>query len=61
MKKLMMLLVLGLVLTGALWAAGAQESAAEDVTLSVLWFNDANESQVFMDTIQDYLEANPNV
>ncbi|MBN2860131.1 MAG: sugar ABC transporter substrate-binding protein [Sphaerochaetaceae bacterium] len=61
MKKLMMLLVLGLVLTGALWAAGAQESAAEEVTLSVLWFNDANESEVFMDTIQDYLEANPNV
>ena len=35
--------------------------AQEDVTLSVLWFNDANESEVFLDTIQPYLDENPNI
>lgn len=35
--------------------------ADDDVTLTVLWFNDANESDVFMDTISDYLADHPNV
>ncbi len=61
MKKLLVLLITLLLLTGIVWAAGQKESAAEDVTLTVLWFNDANESEVFMNTIQDYLDAHPNV
>ena len=30
-------------------------------TLTVLWFNDANESEVFQNTMADYLAKNPNV
>ena len=65
MKKAIFLLM-ALFLTASLWAAGGQDeaadsAAAEDVTLSVLWFNDGNESEIFMDTVADYLEANPNV
>ena len=32
-----------------------------EVTLTVLWFNDANESDVFLETIDGYLDANPHV
>ncbi len=61
MKKLV-LVVLVLLSASMIWAAGAQDDAAEkDVTLSVLWFNDGNESEVFLNTISDYLEAHPNV
>ncbi len=64
MKK-PILLVMVLFLTGFLWAAGGQEesgpSEVEDLTLSVLWFNDGNESEVFMNTVSDYLESHPNV
>ncbi len=35
--------------------------AQDEVTLKVLWFNDANESEVFEETIKDYLDENPNV
>ena len=34
--------------------------AQQEVTLSVLWFNDANESDVFLETVADYLAANPH-
>ncbi|HWR11201.1 MAG TPA: sugar ABC transporter substrate-binding protein [Rectinemataceae bacterium] len=30
-------------------------------TLTVLWFNDANESEVFQNTMADYVAKNPNV
>jgi len=61
MKKLV-LIVLVLLTASMIWANGAQEDAAEkDVALSVLWFNDGNESEVFLNTISDYLEAHPNV
>ncbi len=30
-------------------------------TLTVLWFNDANESEVFKNTMADYVAKNPNV
>jgi len=61
MKKLFFILLV-LLSASLIWAAGSQEPAEkEDVTLSVLWFNDGNESEVFMNTIADYLEANPNV
>jgi len=62
MKKSFLIITM-MVLGISLFAAGAAESAttAKPTTLSVLWFNDANESDVFLDTIQDYLAANPNV
>ncbi|HCS37098.1 MAG TPA: sugar ABC transporter substrate-binding protein [Sphaerochaeta sp.] len=62
MKKLVLVLSVLLLATIQLFAAGAQEKASqEEVTLSVMWFNDANESDVFMDTIADYLAENPHV
>ena len=62
MKKISLLLCALILASTQLFAAGAQETAAKkDVTLSVMWFNDANESEVFMNTISDYLAANPNV
>jgi alpha-1,4-digalacturonate transport system substrate-binding protein len=60
-KKGMVILAIALLAAGSLWAGGQTEKEAEEVALSVLWFNDANESDVFMNTISDYLEANPNV
>ncbi len=56
MKKLLLFL-----LTAALLLGVSGALAQEEVTLTVLWFNDANESEVFEATIQDYLEANPHV
>ena len=35
--------------------------AQQKTTLSVLWFNDANESDVFMATMNDYQKAHPNI
>jgi alpha-1,4-digalacturonate transport system substrate-binding protein len=43
------------------FAAGAKEEAAKETTLTVLWFNDANESEVFKATMADYLAQNPNI
>ncbi|NLD33384.1 MAG: sugar ABC transporter substrate-binding protein [Clostridiales bacterium] len=56
MKKLLLFLVILGLMTASLGALAQQE-----VTLSVLWFNDANESEVFEDTVKDYLEQNPHV
>ena len=48
MKKLLMLSCILLAST-MIWAGGSQESGEkEDVTLTVLWFNDGNESEVFL-------------
>ena len=61
-RRLFSVLLLLSMLGSFVWSAGQDEgSTTEDVTLSVLWFNDGNESEVFMDTIQDYLEANPAI
>lgn len=61
MKKLLLLACVFLAST-LIWAGGTQESGEKkEVTLSVLWFNDGNESEIFMNTISDYLTANPNV
>lgn len=35
--------------------------AGESTTLTVLWFNDANESDVFKETIKDFEAAHPDV
>jgi len=62
MKKLSLLMISILLCTSVLFAQGANEAAAdEDVTLSVMWFNDANESDVFLEAIEGYLAENPNV
>jgi alpha-1,4-digalacturonate transport system substrate-binding protein len=61
MKKLVLLTAVLLAST-ILWAAGSQDKdKQEEITLSVLWFNDGNESEIFMNTISGYLAANPNV
>lgn len=60
MKKLFFILLCVFVVAGSLSARGRSESS-DTVTLTVLWFNDANESDVFMETIQGYLDENPNV
>ena len=41
----------------------SEKSTSEDkeTTLTVLWFNDGDESDVFLDTIDDYLQSNPNI
>jgi alpha-1,4-digalacturonate transport system substrate-binding protein len=62
MKKLSLLMISILLCMNVIFAQGASEPAAkDDVTLSVMWFNDANESDVFLDTIKGYLAENPNV
>lgn len=62
MKKLCVTLMLVMLAVTTLFAAGAKEDASKkDVTLSVLWFNDGNESEVFLKTMDDYLKANPNI
>lgn len=62
MKKLTIILSVLLLATTAMFAGGAKEqSGSKDVTLSVLWFNDANESDIFLKTMEDYLKANPHV
>jgi alpha-1,4-digalacturonate transport system substrate-binding protein len=59
MKKLFLVLaILAIVASGAFATAQAE---VKPTTLTVLWFNDANESDVFSATIADYLAANPNV
>ncbi len=50
----MMVLLLLAVALGSLWAQ-------PKTTLTVLWFNDANESDVFMATMADYQQDHPNV
>jgi alpha-1,4-digalacturonate transport system substrate-binding protein len=62
MKKILLSLSVLMLVSLQLFAMGAQEQKArEEVTLSVMWFNDANESDVFLATIADYLAANPHV
>jgi alpha-1,4-digalacturonate transport system substrate-binding protein len=66
MKKGIILITLGLVIGAVLFAGGGKETVdgggeAKPVTLTVLWFNDANESDVFLATMQDYLTANPHI
>lgn len=59
-RKIMALILLTVFTFSGLWAAG-QAEADDEVTLTVLWFNDGDESDVFLEAISGYLEANPNV
>jgi alpha-1,4-digalacturonate transport system substrate-binding protein len=60
-RILLMLTVVAVFVTPVFASGQTETSGDEEVTLTVLWFNDANESDVFMETIEGYLEANPNV
>ena len=61
-RKLWLMVLALTMMGGVIWGNGAASSAGdEDAVLDVLWFNDGDESEVFLDTIQGYLEANPNV
>lgn len=53
-KALAFLLLLLVAALGSLWAQ-------PKTTLTVLWFNDANESDVFMATMADYLKSHPAI
>ncbi len=46
--------LLVMLVIGNLWAQPKK-------TLTVLWFNDSNESDVFMATMADYLKSHPNI
>ena len=63
MKKIALALLVAAMVCNAVFAGGVKEAggAKKDVTLSVLWFNDGDESTVFQETMKDYLAANPNV
>ena len=65
MKKALTICLLLCCVLAQILANGASEAPAkkaeEPVTLSVLWFNDGNESEIFTSTMQDYLAAHPNV
>jgi alpha-1,4-digalacturonate transport system substrate-binding protein len=64
MKKLLTVLLLSLMIISSIIAGGATEQATQadkDVTLTVLWFNDGNESDVFSATMQEYLADHPNI
>lgn len=60
MKKLITLALVALLVVSSVFAQGSSEKN-EKVTLTVLWFNDGNESEIFEETMKDYLEANPNI
>ena len=61
MKKLFTVLLVAALVLSSVFANGAAEKAEEKITLSVLWFNDGNESEIFEETMQDYLESHPNI
>jgi alpha-1,4-digalacturonate transport system substrate-binding protein len=56
-RKLVFMLVLA-----CLFASCAKKSGTEGpVTLTGIWFNDGRESEIFLETMQDYLEARRNI
>jgi alpha-1,4-digalacturonate transport system substrate-binding protein len=65
MKKSLVFMALVLWMIAGLFVAckkkDAPEGTPKPVTLTVLWFNDANESDVFLATMQDYFQANPHI
>ncbi len=62
MKKVLSSLLIFMCMLGGVFAAGSQEqAAAKETPVSVMWFNDANESEVFLSTMSDYLAVNQHV
>jgi len=54
-------LLLGLVLLVALAPSAVVAQGAQKTTLTVLWFNDSNESDVFQKTMAGYAASHPNI
>lgn len=62
MKKQCMLgVVFAFVLAGLFTGCAKKAETAGPVTLTGIWFNDGRESEVFLDTMKDYLDAHPNI
>lgn len=63
MNRKALLVVVFLLCAAALALAGGKQEAGaeEELVLSALWFDDADESSVFLATMKDYLSANPNI
>lgn len=53
-RKAVLAFLFLMAMLGGLWAQ-------PKTTLTVLWFNDANESDIFMATMADYQKSHPNV
>ncbi|MDR2802816.1 MAG: sugar ABC transporter substrate-binding protein [Treponema sp.] len=60
MKKILVLGA-GLFIMLSVFSACRKETGNGPVTLSVVWFNDNNESEIFERTMKDYLDAHPNI
>jgi alpha-1,4-digalacturonate transport system substrate-binding protein len=60
MKRRNLLLLAALALT-SLVSGGLFAQSGQKQTLTVLWFNDANESDVFQTTMADYVASHPNI
>jgi alpha-1,4-digalacturonate transport system substrate-binding protein len=60
-RKLISSLALMLVFACLFVSCEKKSKADEPVTLTGIWFNDGRESEVFMETMQDYLAAHPNI
>ena len=58
-RRNLLLMAFGLLV--GLLPMGAVAQGSQKITLSVLWFNDSNESQVFQKVMADYLASHPNV
>lgn len=64
MKKFITFCLLGCMLLVPIFSQGSSEKSAsgeKETKLTVLWFNDGDESDVFLDTINGYLQKNPNI
>ncbi|HTX72185.1 MAG TPA: sugar ABC transporter substrate-binding protein [Rectinemataceae bacterium] len=53
--------VMALALLVVLVPSGLAAQGTQKTTLSVLWFNDSNESDVFQKVMADYLASHPNI
>lgn len=61
MKKILSFGIVLFALLTVFSACRKETGAAGPVTLSVVWFNDNNESEVFERVMKDYLDAHPNI
>jgi alpha-1,4-digalacturonate transport system substrate-binding protein len=55
------IIVFGAILFALLAMFSACRKENGPVTLTVVWFNDNNESEIFEQTMKDYLDAHPNI
>lgn len=60
MRRIIAFAIIFMCVLVSVFSAG-KEAEKKATTLTVLWFNDANESEVFKNTMADYLAKNPHV